>query len=81
MSETGSSGNLAPAAAVQAVPEVTSMICPGCKAFVGRIVVPDRLNVQVHCPKCGKDFGLTVHPGGATPETPETANPPAGGWR
>jgi hypothetical protein len=55
--------------------------CPSCGETLAQVDAVERLNLTVHCPYDGKDFGVTVAPKGVRLETPEEANPPAGGWR
>ncbi len=54
--------------------------CPKCEKGLATVTPVSRLNLSVHCPFCGEDFGVSVYPAGVVPETPETANPPAAGW-
>lgn len=55
--------------------------CPKCNKLLAGVSPVATLLLTVHCPYDGENFGVKVYPAGETPETPETANPPAGGWR
>jgi hypothetical protein len=57
------------------------ILCPKCNKALATVAPVSRLMLTVHCPFDGHDFGVTVHPEGSTPETVESAYPPAGGWR
>lgn len=59
----------------------TWISCPKCHQSLATIAPVSALMLTVHCPFDGHDFGVKVYPEGVTPETPETANPPAEGWR
>lgn len=57
------------------------VFCPKCNKALATVAPVSALLLTVHCPFDGHDFGVKVSPEGETPETPETANPPASGWR
>lgn len=57
------------------------VVCPSCEKELAEVQAFERLSMSVHCPYDGADFGVTVVPDGVVAETPEKANPPAGGWR
>jgi transcription elongation factor Elf1 len=81
MDVAGSQSNPTTPPAVQAEFAGTPVRCPKCEAKLCVVKSVTRLNLSVHCAFCGHDFGVTIHAPGAPVETPETANPPAGGWR
>lgn len=57
------------------------VFCPKCNKALATVAPVSRLMLTVHCPFDGHDFGVAISPEGETPETPESAYPPAGGWR
>jgi hypothetical protein len=58
-----------------------NVVCTSCGKVLAKIEAVEVLNLTVHCPYDGQDFGVRVAPKGVKLETPEEANPPAGGWR
>lgn len=56
------------------------IVCKDCQAEIGNVESVARLILTVHCPFCGKDFGLGVdppEPAAAAPATTESSAPAA----
>jgi hypothetical protein len=56
------------------------LVCTSCKKPCGEVTSVARLILTVHCPFCGKDFGVGVdppEPAAAAPASTENPPPPA----